>query len=945
MFSIPPLRCIAGLILAVLSSVAVNAAVSDARLRGTVADQATGRPLAGVQITLGRQVAVSDANGAFSFAPVKPGTYVLMFSSADHGSREIPVVVVAGTNTLPPVLLGAGVIQLERLVVTDHANGASSAFADKAQTETGQDVVAGAALNQASVQNASDALKGVSGVNVTRGANGATNVSIRGLAPQFNRVSIDGQTQSNSGRFSSGSALDSLPPEILKSIEVTKSLTPDMDADAIGGVINLSTSEAAGLKRAFVQGKEQLVVDSAAGRSGSRSNVSFGAPFRLWSPRGPNDSGYVATVTYDEVTRLRENMETFDDWPLLLSPGPAPYAGIPVPAFTHENLERTLDRRERAALLFNADTRIGRTSFFLKSNLTQDARLRTRSQEDFDPAGGTALALTPTGGTFSGLHLGLHGVHQDVSRTIATVGVGEKTDWERVHLNASAGVTRTEDREPRTMDALFSSTDPYTVAYTAGVSRTLPVFTFTDDLNPAAGNVASTNPAAYQFAHLTVTEGRGVDFNSTGKADLKLDLDDTAQPAYLKFGVKVQEFHRTLTQSRQVYDPSPLVPPVTAAGLVGTPLVTFQDGGYQFGPIPDPARVAALVAAEPAAFPLDATDTALGSAANAEVHQSIWAAYGMGRVHWQQWSLVGGARLEGTRFNATANQPVFADDGTLLGFEPAHAGRSYLDILPGLHLRYNATDGLILRASVYRSLIRPSYSDLAPYLDLNFDQFRARTGNPNLRPYLATNTDFTADYYRESLGLFSAGVFFKSIHDFQVNSERLVTIGNIGQFVETQLINGDTATVGGLETSWKSNPWALPQQFATVALTLTYTFTQSASHLPGRPGETLPLPLQARHQFSVGLHGERGRFSTDLGFTYHTAMLDEVVSYQRDRYEAGQVEVTLSADCKLSKHTRIFAGITNLLRTPSWAHSGDPSRLKEFETRGLEASLGVSWKP
>ena len=74
MFSIPPLRCIAGLILAVLSSVAVNAAVSDARLRGTVADQATGRPLAGVQITLGRQVAVSDANGAFSFAPVKPGT-------------------------------------------------------------------------------------------------------------------------------------------------------------------------------------------------------------------------------------------------------------------------------------------------------------------------------------------------------------------------------------------------------------------------------------------------------------------------------------------------------------------------------------------------------------------------------------------------------------------------------------------------------------------------------------------------------------------------------------------------------------------------------------------------------------------------------------------------------------------------------------------------------
>jgi TonB-dependent receptor len=933
------------LILSAAFIVPTFAATPAASLHGTVVDQATGSLLAGAWIKLDQQTSFTDAHGGFAFNHIEPGKHTLTVSSDSHGSREIPVVLLAGDNVLPPISLGSEIVRLDRVVVTDTATRASDAFADKALTETGQDVVSEAALDMPSIQNASDALKGVAGVNVTRAANGATNVSIRGLAPQFNRISVDGQSQSNSGRFSSGSALDSVPPEILKSIEVTKSLTPDMDADAIGGVINLTTSEASGLKRAFVQGKEQVVVDSAADRAGTRGNLSVGAPFRLWSNSGPNDSGLVATVTYDDITRLRENLETFDDWPLLLSPGPTPFTGALVPAFTHANLEYTLDRRERGSLLLNGDTRIGRTSFFFKSNLTRDARLRTRSQEDFDPAQGIVSSLTPNSGTFSGVHLDLHGVKQDARRAIATVTLGEKTDWERAHVNASVGVTRTEDHEPHTLDALFSSADPFTVAYTMHADDVLPTLSFTDDVNPAGTAAIINDPAAYRFAHLTVTDGRGVDLNTTGQVDFKLDLDDTPQPTYLKFGAKVQQFRRSVTQTRLVYDPSSTLPATTAAGLVRTPLVTFKNGGYQYGPVPDPERVAELVAANPASFPLDATDTALGPAADAEVHQTIWAAYVMGRLAWGQWSLLGGVRLEGTQFTATANQPLFADNGSLLGFEPAHAGRSYLEVLPGLHLRYDPQPGLIFRASVYRSLIRPSYGDLAPYLDINFDQFRARIGNPNLKPYLTTNTDFTTDYYRESFGLFSAGFFFKSIHDFQVSSERLVTIGSLGQFVESQRINGDAAQAGGVETSWKSNPWILPDKLATATLALTYTFTRSASHLPDRPEETLPLPLQAKHQFSIGLHGERGPFSAEVTFTYHTAMLEEVVAYQRDRYEEAQEDLTLNVDYKLTKHTRIFAGVTNLLSVPSWAYSGDPSRLKEFESRGPEFSIGISWKP
>ena len=843
-----------------------------------------------------------------------------------RGSADTaPAAVPAGTASAP--------ITLDKVVVSSSTTDASTAIADKQASDAVQDVVSGSALKQANVRDAADALKGVSGVAVTKAADGSNSVSIRGLAPQFNRVSVDGQRQSNTSRFSSGTSLDSLPPEILQSIEVSKSLTPDMDADAIGGVINLSTANPSDLKHPFTEGRAETVIDSQAVRVGTRSSVGVGKPFRLFS--GKIQAGLLATFSFEKSYRQHESVESFDDWPSLLSPGPAPYAGTLVPAFTRVNLEQTLDRRERTSALLNADLRLGPTVFVFKSNASVDSRKRNRTQMDFDTASGTPVALTPDAGTFSGVSLQPHGVLQNASRTLTTVAVATKTDSGRVHVGTNIGLTSTVDSEPGTLDTQFSSASGTTVSYDTRPNRMLPVLVL------AGGQT----PQGYDFGQLVVTHSRGDDEAVASQVDVKIDLDDNSQPSFVKVGGKLQEFSRSVAQNRTIFVQNPSAPTVTMTGVVGTPVVTLRNGGYTYGPMPEPQTVANEVAADPGLFEIDSVDTAIDSTtASSGAHEAVWAGYAMGKERWGSWSLVEGVRVEGTSYDATANQPVFSPGGTLSGFSPASDGRSYVDVMPGLHLRYEPSPGTIVRASVYHSLIRPAYGDLAPYLDLNFEEFRAREGNPALKPYEATNYDLSADRYTDAAGLFSASVFFKSIRNFQSDSERVATIGDLGQFLVYQKINGDTATVAGLETSWKSSPWTLPDGVSQVTVALTDTITESASHLSARPGETLPLPQQSKNQFSATLHAERGRYSADANATYRTSFLVEVVSYDRDRYQKGIWSLDLSAACKLDKRTRLVVGAANV-GTPPWvAYSGQPTRLKEMELTSYQVSLRLDWK-
>ena len=74
-----------------------------------------------------------------------------------------------------------------------------------------------------------------------------------------------------------------------------------------------------------------------------------------------------------------------------------------------------------------------------------------------------------------------------------------------------------------------------------------------------------------------------------------------------------------------------------------------------------------------------------------------------------------------------------------------------------------------MRGSFTQTLSRPKYSALVPSVNIKRSDNEITIGNPELKPTVSYNFDLSADYYFRSIGLISAGIFYKKIDDFIVD--------------------------------------------------------------------------------------------------------------------------------------------------------------------------------
>src|SRR5690606_37844237 len=89
--------------------------------------------------------------------------------------------------------------------------------------------------------NIGDALKRVPRITMQNDQGEARNIIVRGLSPELNSVTINGDRIPSPEGDNRNVQMDLIPFDMISTIEVNKTLTPDMDADAIGGSVNLIT--------------------------------------------------------------------------------------------------------------------------------------------------------------------------------------------------------------------------------------------------------------------------------------------------------------------------------------------------------------------------------------------------------------------------------------------------------------------------------------------------------------------------------------------------------------------------------------------------------------------------------------------------------------------------------------------------------------------------------
>ena len=175
-----------------LSATMFTAPALAGNLEGSVVDVSGTRGLQGAEIEiveLGRRVVVSS-DGTYRFSDVPDGKYTLRTTYA--GADEVTTTVSVSDNgsTRTNIVLGSNRAG-EILVIGQTAN-LSSAISRQRAADGVTTVLTRDAVGQFPDQNVAEALRRAPGINVLNDQGEGRFVSVRGLDPNLNSTSING---------------------------------------------------------------------------------------------------------------------------------------------------------------------------------------------------------------------------------------------------------------------------------------------------------------------------------------------------------------------------------------------------------------------------------------------------------------------------------------------------------------------------------------------------------------------------------------------------------------------------------------------------------------------------------------------------------------------------------------------------------------------------------
>ena len=790
------------------------------------------------------------------------------------------------------------------------------------EAEALKNIFSGEKLRNINDQDTAEVLNRVPGVSVNSEDGTASGVVVRGIQPNLNRITVDGQ--SLGGRRGRGAgALNQIPPEFLESIEVTKAPTPDMDADAIGGTINLSTSSAAKLKKPVFSGRASSSYDDASGAWSHTGNMSYGRAFETERP-----SGFLISVNLQDRTFVRNRYGTRNNWPLRAVPGTDDelhtIGAFETSVYSGES--------QGVGLVANYDMYLSyETRLFAKVTGNSSNRIfeRTRIVREFRE--GAFTLLTEESATLEDIDLNQNGfqVDRDVLNASGAFGIEYNTDlWE---IDASIGGAIEAEESNDQTSAAFATDSIFDASY---------------DLrgNPLAPEVlilrADENDASlYNFSRVAEIEQTEDDAEWVVQFNARRNFELSFGDLSLKAGTKFVDRTAESNEDRVQYGLAPSAV-LTLEGFANPNGESFSD--YSFGPGMGTLGVAQFRQANPGLFVVNESRSVLGSLSeDYDVSETVCSAYGMASLTFGPFRWIAGVRMEKTE---TESSGFYIDENDLSNITPVTATRDYTHWLPGVHGRYMPNPNFAVRASVTHTISRPSFRDISPYRNIDDVDRRVRSGNPDLEPYESDNIDLTFDFLVPKLGAFQAGIFYKEIDNFIVDIEREVLIEGL-IYDESIEVNGDAAELIGFELAWQNEFSWLPEPFDKIETDVSYTWTSSEATLldESRP-DTVRMPDQAEHTFKASIGYEIDKWKFDISVDYRSDRFDELVRPGFDEFDSEEFSLDLGASYSFSRAWSLSLGLRNATAFDEFSYFGREDRLGRTWDSSWRGTIGLRWR-
>jgi hypothetical protein len=212
---------------------------------GTVTDSAQALlPGATVQLDPGGLSTTADSSGQFTFANVAPGTYTVRVSYVGFSSSSTPVTVTAGKVSRVTAVLNVASESESVLVTAERAHGEAESINEERVADNILNVLPAEVITSLPNKNIADALGRLPGVTLERDEGEGKYVQIRGTEPRLANLTIDGVEVPSPEGGVRQVKLDVIPADLVDSVQINKTLQPNMNGDAIGGSVNLVTRKA-----------------------------------------------------------------------------------------------------------------------------------------------------------------------------------------------------------------------------------------------------------------------------------------------------------------------------------------------------------------------------------------------------------------------------------------------------------------------------------------------------------------------------------------------------------------------------------------------------------------------------------------------------------------------------------------------------------------------------
>lgn len=266
------------------------------------------------------------------------------------------------------------------------------------------------------------------------------------------------------------------------------------------------------------------------------------------------------------------------------------------------------------------------------------------------------------------------------------------------------------------------------------------------------------------------------------------------------------------------------------------------------------------------------------------------------------------------------------------------APRSDDRFLPSFNLAYDAGPGVVLRVAAAKVMARPRYSQLAGSLSLDDTTRTGGGGNPDLKPYSATNFGLSAEWYFSKSGYVSGEVFYRDITNYISNQNVTQSRTNqlTGQTLDYAIstpINGGKASVTGFSLSLQT-----PIAFG-FGIQANYTFADADTGINGQG-----LPYLSRTTYNIVPYFESGPFQARLSYNYRSKYFYVFGRLSSADYTDGYRDLGLSVSYKLTQNISVTANASNLLDETYYQYSATPSAPTALYKNGRVFSLTTHLK-